>query len=215
MATLGSWKGSESEFVDHATPLLCRHFGSQPDDANREVSVGRAVADVVLAFPQRRRVFSTRPLSTNESVILATLRGLGFATRIDILERHCGLKNQALREGMLDGLLADGIIRQGPGGRVSMTRFSRLARILAFEAKLDRWREAIQQATSYRCFADLSFVVMPESALGTAKQRIDLFRSYGVGLIGIGSCKVTIHTKGSRSDDFNWQREFLISRLLA
>jgi len=54
---------------------------------------------------------------------------------------------------------------------------------VAFELKLDRWNEALEQAQYTKRFVDLSYVVMSSHALSRIQANERLFRDTGVGVI--------------------------------
>ena len=56
------------------------------------------------------------------------------------------------------------------------------ARLLAFEAKLADWRQALKQAYRYRYYADAAIVILPAQGSRMAIEHRDLFRLMGVGL---------------------------------
>ena len=56
------------------------------------------------------------------------------------------------------------------------------ARLLAFEAKLADWRQALKQAYRYRYYADAAIVILPAQGSRMAIAHRDLFRQMGVGL---------------------------------
>ena len=55
--------------------------------------------------------------------------------------------------------------------------------IHAFEAKLIRWRDALEQARRNTCFAHYCYVAIPSRSAGSALKARDEFRRYGVGLV--------------------------------
>lgn len=67
-------------------------------------------------------------------------------------------------------------------GRTDVIAVSGEGHVMAFEAKLTRWRVGLQQAYRNRCFADLSYLVLPEDAIETAARHLDDFTRRGVGL---------------------------------
>ena len=54
--------------------------------------------------------------------------------------------------------------------------------LIAIEAKLYRWRVALQQAYRNRCFADKSYVLLPDSIAKIASQYEYEFDRRGVGI---------------------------------
>lgn len=70
--------------------------------------------------------------------------------------------------------------------------------VLAFEAKLYRWRDALHQAYRNRCFANRSYVVLPSAAACHAVQYEQEFRRRRVGLCSVsakGGIEVLLETE--------------------
>jgi hypothetical protein len=65
--------------------------------------------------------------------------------------------------------------------------FPNAAEVIAVEAKLHRWREAIEQATTYRRFANRSFVALPRATIEGSAQISEACRERGLGLIAVWS----------------------------
>lgn len=61
------------------------------------------------------------------------------------------------------------------------------ADIWSFEIKVHDWRRALYQATRYRLFSNLSFVVLPERACSAALRHRELFLRANIGIIAITS----------------------------
>jgi hypothetical protein len=55
--------------------------------------------------------------------------------------------------------------------------------IHAFEAKLSRWRDALEQARRNTCFAHYCYVAIPSRAAAPALKAREQFHRYGVGLV--------------------------------
>ncbi len=73
--------------------------------------------------------------------------------------------------------------------------FPRTSEVVAVEAKLLRWREAIDQATDYLRFANRSYVALPEETL---KQRAGIAvacRQRGLGLMSVSTRGVEVVRK--------------------
>jgi hypothetical protein len=67
-------------------------------------------------------------------------------------------------------------------GRTDVVAVTAEGKVLAFEAKLCRWRDALNQAYRNLCFADLSFVVLPKETAERALQCSAEFSRRGVGV---------------------------------
>lgn len=77
-------------------------------------------------------------------------------------------------------------------GRVDLIGVTRNGRLMAFEAKLTRWRDALDQAYRNTSFSHYSYVVLPESQATTALRKKHEFLRRGVGLCTIGVEGVSI-----------------------
>lgn len=205
---------SELEFVAELEIRLPKVFASQATawQISREVAVGRSIADVAaLLWKSPRPTQIPAPFSTAESVILAALR-LHGPTRIDLLESRVGLRSGGLRRGCLDRLEKWELIRRMAGGYFGAGVLQWPKSIVAIEAKLTRWREALDQAIAYTQYADQSYVALPEMFAGPALRACDTFKSNGIGLIVLG-VRPVVHVKPLTMRDHDWRREFIFSRL--
>ncbi len=70
-------------------------------------------------------------------------------------------------------------------GRVDVVGVSPIGTVFAFEAKLTRWREALQQAYRNTCFAHKSYIVLPMETARLAQQYSAEFDRRGVGLCSL------------------------------
>lgn len=67
-------------------------------------------------------------------------------------------------------------------GRTDVVALTSSGSVVAFEAKLTRWRVALHQAYRNLCFADVSFVVLPKKAAIRAASFSRDFDRRGVGI---------------------------------
>ena len=70
--------------------------------------------------------------------------------------------------------------------------------LIAFEAKLLKWRNALYQAYRNSSFAHYSYVVLPEATLANASSHIDEFHRRGVGLCFFGSSGLRVEIPANR-----------------
>jgi hypothetical protein len=92
--------------------------------------------------------------------------------------------------------------------------WERAKRVVAIEAKLLKWREALVQAIAYRQYADEAYVALPESHSQAALDGLDRFRKAGVGLLTVSEMGIRRRLCAAHSVDHGWKREFVLSRLL-
>jgi hypothetical protein len=205
----------ESLLVEELCLLLPSFLRSRhaPWDVFREVTVGGSIADVVAVAGCHcgKEHPTVGPLSAAESVVLAVLRAGGPACESDLV-KTCGLNGKTART--VKHLETAGLVRRRPNGAVEALRVCRPARsLVAVEAKLVRWRDALSQATTYRRYADEAFVALPEAHARPAVENAQEFRAAGVGLLIVGSGRVRAAIAAARSSAHGWEREFVFSRV--
>jgi hypothetical protein len=71
------------------------------------------------------------------------------------------------------------------GGHADVLALCPAGQLVAFEAKLARWRDALHQAYRTRCFANRSYVVLPAAAARVAVQHETEFNRRRVGLCSV------------------------------
>jgi hypothetical protein len=207
----------ESILVQKVASLLPGRFQREGTtlDVHAEVVVGANIADLVLvARPPRRTIGFSRPLTVGESVLLAFLRSEGVAP-IASVESLLGV-----RPGGLSANPSFRWLERRHAVRVSANTvkadkaWSRRVHIVAIEAKLTRWRDALTQAATYRKYADRVFVALPERSAGNAFRHAEDFRTLGVGLLQVTNREVRTLIAGTIQRQHDWRREFVASRLL-
>src|ERR1039458_3346202 len=72
------------------------------------------------------------------------------------------------------------------GGRPDVVAVNSLGKVIVFEAKLKRWRDALDQAYRNTTFADQSYVVLPQACASAAKAQRAEFSRRRVGLVVVG-----------------------------
>jgi hypothetical protein len=73
------------------------------------------------------------------------------------------------------------------GGHTDVLALCQAGNLVAFEAKLARWRDALHQAYRTRCFAHRAYVVLPAGAARVAVQHESEFNRRRVGLCAVSS----------------------------
>lgn len=67
-------------------------------------------------------------------------------------------------------------------GRTDVIALTESGEIIAFEAKLQKWRTALHQAYRNTCFAHFSYIVVPEDVAKRASRHFAEFSRRSVGL---------------------------------
>jgi hypothetical protein len=85
-------------------------------------------------------------------------------------------------------------------GRTDMLGLGQQDEVHAFETKLSRWREALDQARRNACFAHYCYVALPAKAANAALKFEREFIRHGVGLIVLGMEQANLAIKPRRND---------------
>ncbi len=190
----------------------------------REVVVGKNIADVVILVNEityKCNAFLCSPsaLTVKESVVISTLRANGNMLKSSVAE-YCGLDLNAESERTVFSHLAKiGFIKETHQGYLSLTPQWKSAfkknKIIAIEAKLVNWREALNQAAQYLRYANESYVVLPDYTADKALQYKSMFNHFGVGLISMhADTFLTLIPAMTIADHTNdWRREYIVSKL--
>jgi hypothetical protein len=83
-------------------------------------------------------------------------------------------------------------------GRTDVLTVVEQSALIAFEAKLQRWRAALFQAYRNRAFASESYVILPWRAAEKAVRYRETFEQYGVGLCTVRNGEIRVLIAGSR-----------------
>lgn len=92
-------------------------------------------------------------------------------------------------------------------GRTDLVAVSEEGNVIAFEAKLKLWKIALQQAYRNKCFADISYVLLPKEEVRKASQYLNEFERREVGLCSISEDEVNILFPAKRTEPLQpWLR---------
>lgn len=82
--------------------------------------------------------------------------------------------------------------------RTDVLGFAAADGLIAFEAKLTRWKDAVIQAYRNRAYVDLSYIVLPPAIAEQAAAFVPSFIKYGVGLCTVVKSELKILIPGVR-----------------
>ncbi len=148
--------------------------------------------------PSRERGASTLyngSLMTHDTAVQPTVGRSGSAASPDCSTFRCEpVSSYANEQDLVDDFL-DHLSRSSPWGRIStrpefpyqsgrtdIVAVDEAGHVLAFEAKLLKWRNALQQAYRNTCFAHRSYVVLPKEVAMRASRAGAAFNSRQVGI---------------------------------
>ena len=151
-------------------------------------------------------------LTAFESAIVAALLS-GRPMRKETLARQLYTRVERIAPN-LTALKRRGIVCELPTGSYALNggAVPKDLHVVAVEAKLSRWRDAILQAESYLQFANQSFVALPSILATNNDKLLRQCRERGVGVLGVEPESVHLisaaRTSQPRSPDWVW----LVSR---
>lgn len=77
-------------------------------------------------------------------------------------------------------------------GRTDVVAVSQTGQVVAFEAKLDRWKDAMHQAYRNTSYSHLSYVVLPEAVAARAAAALPEFKRRSVGICTVRGGEVVV-----------------------
>ena len=149
------------------------------------------------------------------AAVLATLRKRR-RTRPATLAKQLYMDVERLRP-LLNDLVASGAVIENPTGSLSLSTFwSELkAEVIAVEAKLTRWKDALIQALSHKRYADTAVVAMDAAAIPQKESSIRTFAEHGIGLCAISPDSARWVVPPKRSEGEGHEREYLLTSALS
>jgi hypothetical protein len=201
-ALLGAW----SDQVAHDVAL----------SVLTEVRVGTVIPDqLVLRIPKRRATAShVRRLTLFESSILAALDD-DCARRPSTVASRLFTRKERVEHVLGRLARTDLVERSASGGyTLSTRRLPTHIDIIAVEAKLSRWREAVEQARQYSRFANEVYVALPVSTIESSfLPCLEHCKMFGLGLLAVTPKGTERLVKASRLDPRTPEWFWLMSRL--
>jgi hypothetical protein len=149
--------------------------------AAREIGIGAVIPDVLLACWHGMPDWKPRTLSTVESAVVAYLLANGTATS-DKLKEDLFLTDSGAKRA-LDSITGAGFALSVNQNVIESCFPNDEVSLVAFEFKMKRWNDALQQAVTYFDFANESYVIMDAAQIECSDQIMTRFVNAGVGLI--------------------------------
>ena len=179
----------------------------------KELTVGKSIADIVLYKFSQASNWPAAPLSAVESVVLSIVR-LRNSVRLETIARHAYMSVDDV-ESVVKGRLSNwDLLRFNKRGTVlAMRDWVEQSELIAIEAKLTKWREALDQAIDYKNYSDRSFVLLPHFCVNAAIAHKNEFTKVGVGLLSYSPNSVELIIDAKSSMRHPWHREYALSRL--
>lgn len=117
---------------------------------------------------------------------------------------------------LIGDLLSQGMLVQSPSGAFALSQELSLleAEVIAIEAKLYHWSQALKQACSYQHFADRVFVAMDYERIKGKNVPKAEFSYHGVGLLGVSYDGTTLLNRSRKRRQNSPEREYLVLSVL-
>ncbi len=156
-----------------------------------EVQVGLVIPDLMIVCAEATAA-PVGDLTGFESWIIAELLR-ARSRRTDTLASRLFARPEKMADA-LRRLERRGAIHRAAANSVTLRPdwFPRTSEVVAVEAKLVRWREAIDQATKYLRFANRSYVALPEETLKARSGVAAACRNHGLGLMSVSAAGVDL-----------------------
>lgn len=179
----GTERQLQAVLADHASLLGAEGVEVR---VRREMPMGSVIPDLVLVSFDRVPARSILRLrwSYSHAFVVAELRRVALLRRETLAARMFDRQERVNR--FLDELIDAGALEavSDRSVRLSPELRSLRARVVAVEAKLSRWTEALEQAVSYRRFSDRSYVAMDAGRVDAECSDLsNAFRRAGIGLL--------------------------------
>jgi hypothetical protein len=99
-------------------------------------------------------------------------------------------------------------------GRTDVVAITTNSEVIAFEVKLKRWKDALHQAYRNRCFAHLSYIVVPEKVAQRLLQFSSEFEQRNVGVCYMEDNEIKVNIPATRAVPLQkWLSERAISEV--
>ncbi len=184
--------------------------------SRREVPLGRCIPDLIyvrLAEVPPARILP-RHTSYRHSHILWLLKQ-HRQLRLDTLAALSYDAVERMRPLVADLIKAGSVIEADSHLRLAPVLASMACEVVAVEAKMKDWRQALVQAEGYQEFADRVFVAMDPAGIPTAPEIIQIFRERTIGLCSIGQEVKWIVYPGLHRCPLGPNHEYLLASALA
>lgn len=121
-------------------------------------------------------------LSIKDLKILYHIQNMRITSKRDIIELLGYSKKET--DDAINSLLACKLVQVYKNGKIKsipLNRYCRINKLIAIEAKIDKWQAALKQAQYNSWFSTESFVMLNKSSY--KKETAEICKSYGIGII--------------------------------
>lgn len=190
---------------------MCKTLSKQLAQLSRRIRVVRHlqvatdIPDYVITFTPES-VGSVPRFSSLECAALAQLRRDGRASAPGVAKEL--FAQQSRIELALQRVVKLGHARREDGEFIPTSTALMSARTIAIEAKLTRWRDAVDQAVRYKRFSNASFVALPSEVVDARRASFERdCVADEIGLIAVSRGKFSIEVPAPFVE--NWSADWL------
>ena len=150
-------------------------------------------------------------LSVFDTWVLAEL--LQGSLRHDVITRRLHTRTERTRSA-LQRLERFGLVAPLGSGSYGLGKRSlhSSVEVVAVDAKLTRWKQAVVQATDFLRFSNRSFVALPETTIARSAVVAEACLDSGVGLIAVGKKQLRVIVRPRRRDPRSPEWLWLLSK---
>lgn len=194
-----------------ALPLTDRH-STTLTMVRREVPMGGVRPDLVYVSFAQQPIESLWPRNwTYRHAHIVSILRSHRKLRLSTLAKRCYDQPERVSP-LISDIESTGAVKRSPTGAyyLSEAMLAVDAQVLAVETKLLRWRNALEQATEYRRFADGSVVAMAPTFAPRDGDYLNYFKSNGIGLLTIADGTIEWFVAPRFSKARGAEKEYLV-----
>lgn len=174
----------EKEMIPILNDFLCNAMGYSV--IANEIDSGYGIADVVATVDGEHCNYYH--FNNIIDVFLLNSLPLNKFVSFEDIYKISSYSEKYLKYTLLKRFIEDGLLEKDTRG---IRRIKKLTTnknpVIAIEAKLKRWNEALLQAKRYRKYADFCYVALPEKTVKNVS--LNLYKENGIGILSISQSK--------------------------
>lgn len=149
-----------------------------------EQQIGACIPDLLVVRSKPDKDRTPLRLSYFDCALIAAALKAGSVTVADLAAATYSAQEQI--DKRIVRLVRLGVMSEGAGGlKVRAQSLATNAHVVAVEAKLTRWRDAVAQARHYLRFANEAYIAMPARVISSNATALSACAESGIGVIAV------------------------------
>lgn len=183
---------------------------------SKEVPVGSVIPDLVMVGSdmQPDAYLKAKKLGYIHFHLLWLIRQQGACTPA-ALAKLSYLSTDEINLKLKNLEKAGLVVKRNRSFEINETVAEVQACVVSIEVKLTKWRDALEQAISYRAFSDAAFVILDANTAPEPTKIADVFENAGIGLIYANGHKLRCIRGPQYADPTSPYWEYLVGRTFA